>query len=113
MLKAQEKTGLLLITTPFMEGYDITDYLGLVIGKSVFGANFMKDFFAGITDKVGGRSRSYESVVENSIEDAIYEMAVQAKKMGANAVIGITISTNSVGGKMFMANCAGTAVKVK
>ena len=55
---------MILTTTPDIEGYKILEYKGLVTGETIIGANFMKDFFAGIRDIVGGRSKSYEKVLQ-------------------------------------------------
>ena len=49
---------MLTVTTPNIEGKQITEYYGLVTGEAIIGANIFKDFFAAITDVVGGRSGS-------------------------------------------------------
>ena len=51
---------MLLTTTPTIQGQEIKEYLGIVTGETIIGANFMKDFLAGIRDIIGGRSSSYE-----------------------------------------------------
>lgn len=51
---------MIITTTPTIEGKHITEYKGLVFGEVVSGANFVRDFFASITDVIGGRSGSYE-----------------------------------------------------
>lgn len=37
-------------TTPFIEGTPIKQHLGLISAEVIVGANFVKDFFAGLTD---------------------------------------------------------------
>ena len=54
---------MLVTTTSTLEGREIVDYLGIVSGETIIGANLFKDFFAGIRDIVGGRSGSYEDVL--------------------------------------------------
>ena len=54
---------MILSTTPQIEGYRIREYKGVVTGETIIGANFLKDFMAGIRDIVGGRSSSYEKVL--------------------------------------------------
>ncbi|MFA5850137.1 MAG: hypothetical protein A2X18_00800 [Bacteroidetes bacterium GWF2_40_14] len=104
---------MLLTTTSTLQGRDIDQYLGLVSGETIIGANIVKDFFAGITDIVGGRSGSYERVLKEAKEEAIREMTNQAMAMGANAIIGIDLDYETIGSSMLMVTAAGTAVKVR
>lgn len=82
---------MLVTTTSTLEGKQIVDYLGIVSGETIIGANLFKDFFAGIRDIVGGRSGSYEDVLREAKETALREMSEQAERMGANAVIGVDL----------------------
>lgn len=105
---------MLVTTTNTIEGRRITDYQGLVVGEAILGANVFKDFFASVRDIVGGRSASYERVLNDAREAAIAEMTAKAKKMGANAVIGVDIDYETVGASdsMLMVTVAGTAVTI-
>jgi uncharacterized protein YbjQ (UPF0145 family) len=51
---------MIITTTPAIEGRQIVEYHGVVFGEVITGVNFVKDFFAGIRNIVGGRSSSYE-----------------------------------------------------
>ncbi len=51
---------MLLTTTPSVEGKIISNYLGIVCGEAIMGANIVRDLLASITDIVGGRSGAYE-----------------------------------------------------
>ena len=82
---------MLLTTTSHIQGREIEIYYGIVSGETIIGANIFKDFLAGITDIIGGRSGSYERVLKEAKEEAIREMTLQAQAMGANAVIGIDL----------------------
>lgn len=105
---------MILTTTPNIEGYKILEYKGLVTGETIIGANFMKDFFAGIRDIVGGRSKSYEKVLQEGKETSIREMMEHVQELGANAIVGIDIDYETVGqgGSMLMVACSGTAVRI-
>ena len=105
---------MILTTTPNIEGYKILEYKGLVTGETIIGANFIKDFFAGIRDIVGGRSKSYEKVLQEGKETSVREMMQRAQELGANAIVGIDIDYETVGqgGAMLMGACAGTAVRI-
>ena len=82
---------MLLTTTNTLEGKHISEYLGLVSGEAILGANIFKDFFASIRDIVGGRSAAYEKELRKAKEIAIQEMEQQAEALGANAVIGVDL----------------------
>lgn len=105
---------MILSTTPTIEGRPIREYRGVVSGETIIGANFVKDFFAGITDVIGGRSGSYEKVLAEGRETSLREMSARAKAMGANAVVGIDFDYEVLGknGSMLMVAVSGTAVVV-
>ncbi|MCF0208147.1 MAG: heavy metal-binding domain-containing protein [Bacteroidaceae bacterium] len=105
---------MLLTTTPSIEGKQITNYLGIVSGETIIGANFVKDFFASIRDVIGGRSGSYEKVLREAKDTALAEMEQRAMELGANAVIGIDLDYETVGANssMLMVTASGTAVTI-
>ena len=89
---------MLVTTTPIIEGKRIIHYYGIVSGETIIGANVFRDFLAGIRDFVGGRSGAYEEVLRQAKETAIKEMEEQAARLGANAVIGVDLDYETVGG---------------
>lgn len=102
---------MLLTTTSTLDGKRIKEYLGVVSGETIMGANVIRDFMASIRDIVGGRSTEYEQSLVEAKEIAMREMQDQAKAMGANAVIGIDLDYETVGqGSMLMVSVSGTAV---
>jgi uncharacterized protein YbjQ (UPF0145 family) len=105
---------LILSTTNTIEGKPVNDYLGIVTGETIIGANIFKDFFASIRDIVGGRSGSYERVLREAKDTALKEMQEEAIKLNANAVIGVDLDYETVGknGGMLMVTASGTAVKL-
>ncbi|MDC3344573.1 heavy metal-binding domain-containing protein [Flavobacteriaceae bacterium] len=105
---------MILSTTNTIEGKPVNDYLGIVTGETIIGANIFKDFFASIRDIVGGRSGSYERVLREAKDTALKEMQEEAIKLNANAVIGIDLDYETVGknGGMLMVTASGTAVKL-
>lgn len=105
---------MILSTTPTIEGHPILAYKGIVTGESIIGANFVKDFFAGIRDIIGGRSGSYEQVLREAKDTALAEIQERASRMGANAIVGIDIDYETVGqsGSMLMVAVSGTAVLI-
>ena len=105
---------MLLTTTNLIEGKPIQQYLGIVAAETIIGANIFKDLFAGIRDIVGGRSGTYERVIEEARTNALKELEMKAQQMGANAVVGIDLDFETVGsgGSMLMVVATGTAVKI-
>jgi len=103
---------MILTTTPTIEGRTIKDYRGVITGEAILGANLFKDFFAGIRDIVGGRSAAYEKELGRAREIAFQELEAEAKRLGANAVIGIDLDYEVIGqgGSMLMVSVSGTAV---
>lgn len=103
---------MIITTTHSVEDKKITKYLGIVSGEAIIGANLFKDFFASITDIVGGRSAAYEKVLNEAKDNALTEMQANAQQMGANAVIGIDLDYETIGrnGSMLMVSANGTAV---
>ena len=105
---------MLILTTPNIEGHKIVEYYGLVTGESLLGANVYKDLFSGVRDVVGGRTSAYEEELKKARDLAIGSMEDKAEKKGGNAVIGIRIKYNNLGGTMgntIMVTVTGTAVK--
>src|SRR5688500_17693932 len=105
---------MLVVTTNTIEGRRVTDYLGLVTGEAILGANIFRDLFAGIRDIVGGRSAAYEEELRKAKQIAIREMVDEATVRGANAVIGVDLDYETInlgsGGGMLMVSASGTAV---
>lgn len=102
---------MILTTTAVIEGKPVKDYHGIVTGEAILGANIVRDFFAGIRDVVGGRSAAYEKELAKAREIAMAELTQNAEQLGANAVIGIDLDYETVGGGgMLMVTASGTAV---
>ena len=106
---------MLVTTTPIIEGKRIIRYYGIVSGETIIGANVFRDFLSGIRDFVGGRSGAYEEVLRQAKDTAIREMEEQAARLGANAVIGVDLDYETVGGSgsMLMVTATGTAVTIE
>ncbi|MBK1663259.1 hypothetical protein CKO38_05730 [Rhodospirillum rubrum] len=107
---------IIITTTPTIEGYAIVGYLGIVSGEAIMGTNFIKDFFGSVRDVVGGRSATYERDFASAKEDALAELEKRALKLGADAVVGVDLDYQVLGGDekmMLMVAANGTAVKIR
>ncbi|MBF0268025.1 MAG: YbjQ family protein [Alphaproteobacteria bacterium] len=106
---------MIVTTTDSIEGKKVTAYLGLVTGEAVQGTNLFKDLFAGIRDIVGGRSGAYENELRKAKDTALAEMTEEAKALGADAVVGVDLDYQAIGGDsktLLMVSVNGTAVKL-
>jgi uncharacterized protein YbjQ (UPF0145 family) len=105
---------MIITTTTSVEGRPVQQYLGIVTGEAIMGANIFKDLFAGIRDIVGGRSGAYENTLRDARDEAFRDMEDEAARLGANAVIGVDIDYEVIGkeGSMLMVSVSGTAVRL-
>jgi uncharacterized protein YbjQ (UPF0145 family) len=112
-----KRSHMLVVTTPSLDGRPISQYLGLVSGEAILGANIFRDMFAGIRDIVGGRSVAYEEELRKAKNIALDEMQAEAARLGGNAVVGVDLDYETItmgsGGGMLMVTASGTAVVVK
>lgn len=113
MQHIQRETGIYFLTTSSLDGYIIEEYYGMVSGSVVYGANFVKDFFARVSDTFGGRAGGYEKALNAAAEDALREMAKQAREVGANAVLAVRIDSSNINQRMVMVQCYGTAIRYR
>lgn len=105
---------MIVTTTDGVDGRSVSQYLGIVTGEAVVGANIFRDMFASVRDVVGGRSGSYEKVLAGAREAALEDMQAQAAELGADAVVGVDLDYEVLGEEngMMMVVANGTAVKL-
>lgn len=105
---------MILTSSNTLETKEIIEYKGLVTGESLIGANIYKDLFSGVRDVVGGRTSQYEVELQKARDLAIDSMTEKAESLGANAIIGLKLSYDNLGGTMgntILVTAYGTAVK--
>ncbi len=107
---------MILATTDTLQGQNIKQYLGIVTAEVIYGSNMLRDFFASIRDFWGGRTGSYERVFEKGQQDALKELQERAQRLGADAVIGVQLKTDTINldetGVLMLITASGTAVKL-
>ncbi|KST63924.1 YbjQ family protein [Mastigocoleus testarum] len=107
---------MILSTTDVIQGKIVQSYLGIVTAEVVYGSNFLRDFFAGIRDVIGGRTGSYEKLFQEGQQKALDELKERGRRLGADAVIGIEIDTGTINvdqsGVLMLITATGTAVKI-
>lgn len=108
---------MILSTTDILQGKEIEAYLGVVTAEVVYGSNALRDWFAGIRDIIGGRTGAYERVFEKGQQEALEELSQRANGLGADGVIGISITTDTINvdetGTLMLITATGTAVRCR
>jgi uncharacterized protein YbjQ (UPF0145 family) len=104
---------MLLSTTDIICGKEITNQLGLVRGNTIRARHIGRDIMAGLRNIVGGEVGEYTKLMAESREQAIDRMIEEARKLGANAIVGIRFSTTEVMGRAAEILVYGTAVVVE
>lgn len=105
---------MIMTTTPGIEGRPVQQYLGIITAETIIGANVIKDIFAGLRDFFGGRSATYEKVLQEAKNAAMQELMHKAQGLGASAVVGVDLDFETIGsnGSMLMVIASGTAVRL-
>ncbi|WCO01683.1 YbjQ family protein [Psychroserpens ponticola] len=96
---------MILTTTNTIEGFKITDYKGIVTGTS----SELKTKFSFKNDK---NMQIIEDLMNEAKEQAFQKLQTNASHLKANAVVGISVDVETVGGSYFFVSVTGTAVLV-
>ena len=104
----------LATVVPSGEGARVGQFLGVVNGEAIIGANIFRDMFSTVRDVVGGRAGGYERALSGARDAALDDMKAAAKEMGANGIVGIDFDYEVLGetNGMMMVAVSGTAVKM-
>ncbi|WP_420859222.1 heavy metal-binding domain-containing protein [Marivivens marinus] len=102
---------MIITTTSTVEGRPAREYLGIVTGEAILGANIFRDLFAQVRDIVGGRSAAYEQELGKARKTALAEMEEEARRLGADAVVGVDLDYEVIN-NMLMVSASGTAVRL-
>lgn len=112
---AEIKRPNLIMTTEVASGLPVAERLGIVAGESVLGLNLFKDLFTEVRDIVGGRSATFEKAISDAREVALDRLADAGARLGADAIVGVSISSSDMGarGAMVLTVATGTAVTLE
>ena len=103
---------MIVVTTDSIEGRRVAEYLGVVSGDAIVGANMFRDFFARVRDVVGGRAGGYEKALQGAKDAAMADMIEAAEALGANAILAVDLDYETIGDSMLMVSANGTAVRL-
>lgn len=109
----QPEPNLIVTTSNFIDGYRVVTYCGIVSGECAIGTDAITELFAGAADAFGTQSVAYSSKIGQAKATALRKLKKNAVKMGANAVISISIELVSTPNNMFIASACGTAVIIQ
>src|SRR5690606_41981543 len=101
---------MIITTTAVVEGRPVREYLGLVVGEVIIGANIFRDLFAGIRDIVGGRAGAYENAMRDARKEALAEIEEEARRLGADAVVGVDLDYEVIGEQGSMRMVSGSGI---
>ena len=104
---------MIITTTDRVEGRRIVKTLGLVKGSTIRARHVGRDIMASLRHLVGGEITDYTEMMAVAREEAINRMVEEAKKLGANAVIGVRFTTSMVMSGAAEILAYGTAVIVE
>tara|TARA_B100001758_G_C18055368_1_gene425412 strand:- start:107 stop:589 length:483 start_codon:yes stop_codon:yes gene_type:complete len=105
-----------LTTTISFVNHEIAEELDVITAECVYGMNVFRDFFAGLTDFFGGRSKASQKVLRDARKACLEELRIEAAEIGADGVVGIDLDYSEISGKgkgMLFLVASGTAVKFK
>lgn len=103
----------LITTSNALEGYRVTDQLGLVRGITVRSRSLLGNMAGGFMTLFGGKSAIYTQLCERTREEALQLMIEHGKALGCNAIINMRYDANEVMRGVTEVLAYGTAVKVE
>ena len=104
---------MIVVSTEFVAGYKVVQTLGLVQGSTVSAKHVGRDIAAGLKSIFGGEIRGYTELMNDARKEAMGRMIEQATKAGANAILGVRFSANSIMQGASELYCFGTAVVIE
>ncbi|MBT6014017.1 MAG: YbjQ family protein [Flavobacteriales bacterium] len=104
---------MIITTTETIPNKEVAEILGISRGSTVRARNIGRDIFAGLKNIVGGEISEYTKLQAESREQAMQRMEDDARKMGADAIINVRITTAMIMQGTAEILAYGTAVKLK
>ncbi|MGD8537862.1 MAG: YbjQ family protein [Candidatus Aminicenantes bacterium] len=104
---------MMFVTTEEIPGKTIKKTLGLVRGNTIRARHVGRDIAAALRNIVGGEITDYTKMMAESREQALDRMAEEAERLGANAIVGIRITTSMIMQSASEILVYGTAVIVE
>ena len=103
---------MIIVNTDYVPGHQVVECLGMARGNTIRCTNFVRDWFAGLKQIVGGEIESYTRMISEAREQALSRLVEAAQSVGANAIVNVRFTTSSVMSNACEILAYGTAVKV-
>jgi len=103
---------MIITTANDVPGQTVTEVLGIVKGNTIRAKHIGKDIVAGLRNLVGGELKEYTEMITEAREEAMARMEREAAAMGADAIVGVRITTSQVATGAAEILAYGTAVKL-
>ena len=103
---------MILSTTQQIPGREVAEVLGIARGNTIRARHLGRDILAGLKGVVGGEIESYTKLMAESREQAIARLIEHAESLGADAVIGMRVTTSMVMTTAAEILAYGTAVRL-
>mgnify|MGYP000016934205 CR=1 FL=1 len=104
---------MIIVTTEYVHGREITESLGMVRGNSTRARFFGRDILAFFKNFTGGKVSEYTDLLSRTRQDALDEMIQQAEELGADAIVNVRFTTANIAQGISEILAFGTAVKLK
>lgn len=104
---------MILVTSDQIPGRKIKRVLGLVRGNTIRARNVGHDIMAALRNLAGGEISDYTKMVAESREQALDRMTAEANALGADAIVCIRFTTNSMMQGAAELLAYGTAVELE
>ncbi len=104
---------MIIVTTEYIHGKEITESLGMVRGNSTRARFFGRDIVAFFKNFVGGKVSEYSDLLSRTRQDALEEMIKEAEKLNADAIVNVRFTTSNITQGISEILAFGTAVKLK
>jgi len=113
IIEVTDLSGFIVVTTPTVAGYKIRKVLGVVTGLAPRTRGVGGQFKAAWQSLKGGEVTAFASEIEKARVQAMERTIEKAKKIGANAIIGMDLETSDIGGTITLISATGTAVIIE
>ena len=104
---------MIISTTETIPNREIVEILGIARGSTVRAKSVASDFMAGLKNFVGGELTEYTKLQGVSREQALKRMNDDAKRLGADAIVCVRLSTSTITAGASEILAYGTAVRIR
>ncbi|MFO1051524.1 MAG: YbjQ family protein [Planctomycetota bacterium] len=103
---------ILLASTEHIAGYRVVEHLGIVRGTSIRTRHVFHDFVEWLRNVVGAELDHYVKMLAEAREQALDRLREDARRVGANAVVGLRVEMSRIARGAAEIFVYGTAVRV-